>query len=204
MSIGSVNAKTPVRSPTPKNNFPPPPSPWSKGCLRPHAPLRARQQGPPGTHSSTSAGTNPMGSPIPSSGSGLGAGDGSNAANESGSNRTLKRFMTMKKSKANEFLKRGKTFPLIPLRQSFDDPFFIQLKRVKTIRCYSQSSKLIAQRMWIVAQRSRVWIHFWLKHGIQYRRPVREARIDRASWHSIFSSRRAEQWSSGHSNFAVD
>ena len=110
MSIGSVNAKTPVRSPTPKNNFPPPPSPWSKGCLRPHAPLRARQQGPPGTHISASTGNNPMGSPIPSSGSGLGMGDGTNAANESGSNRTLKRFMTMKKSKANEFLKRGKTF----------------------------------------------------------------------------------------------
>jgi len=110
MSIGSVNAKTPVRSPTPKNTFPPPPpSPWSKGCLRPHAPLRARQQGPPGSHSSTSTGTNPTGSPIPSSGSGLGISDSSNAANETGSNRTLKRFMTMKKSKANEFLKRVET-----------------------------------------------------------------------------------------------
>jgi hypothetical protein len=33
--------------------------------------------------------------------------DPSTTPNETGSNRTLKRFMTMKKSKANEFLKRG-------------------------------------------------------------------------------------------------
>jgi hypothetical protein len=51
-----------------------------------------------------------MGSPIPSSGSGIGINDVSMTPNESGSNRTLKRFMTMKKSKANEFLKRGEDY----------------------------------------------------------------------------------------------
>jgi hypothetical protein len=106
MSGGNVSMKIPLRSPTPKNNLPLPA--WSKGCLRPHSPLRPRQQGPIGSHSSTTTtGTNLMGSPIPSSGSSIGMNDPSTTPNESGSNRTLKRFMTMKKSKANEFLKRG-------------------------------------------------------------------------------------------------
>ena len=48
-----------------------------------------------------------MGSPIISSGGGFGVNDPSMTPTDSGSNRTLKRFMTMKKSKANEFLKRG-------------------------------------------------------------------------------------------------
>ena len=104
-----MSIKTPLRSPTPKNNLPPPA--WSKGCLRPHSPLRPRQQGVLGSHSSTTtSGSNIMGSPVPSTGSGSGSGmsDPSMTPNESGANRTLKRFMTMKKSKANEFLKRGK------------------------------------------------------------------------------------------------
>ena len=108
MSAGNVSFKTPIRSVTPKTNLPSPA--WSKGCLRPHSPLRPRQQGTLGGHSSTTGGTNIMGSPIPSSTSGGGGGinDPSMTPNESGSNRTLKRFMTMKKSKANEFLKRGR------------------------------------------------------------------------------------------------
>ncbi len=98
--------KTPIRTPTPKHNLSS--SAWSKGCLRPHSPLRPRQQGVISSHSSsTTTGTNLMGSPIPSSGSGTGMSDPSTTPNETGSNRTLKRFMTMKKSKANEFLKRG-------------------------------------------------------------------------------------------------
>jgi len=106
MSAGAISMKTPLRSPTPKHILPPPA--WSKGCLRPHSPLRPRQQGTIGSHSSTTTtGTNLMGSPIPSSGSGTGMSDPSTTPNETGSNRTLKRFMTMKKSKANEFLKRG-------------------------------------------------------------------------------------------------
>lgn len=108
MSAGNLSLKTPIRSTTPKNNLPSPA--WSKGCLRPHSPLRPRQQGALGSHSSTTSGTNIMGSPVPSSGSGGGSSgmsDPSMTPNESGSNRTLKRFMTMKKSKANEFLKRG-------------------------------------------------------------------------------------------------
>lgn len=85
------------------------PPAWSKGCIRPHSPLRPRQQGSMNSHSSaTTSGTNLMGSPIPSSGTGTSMTDTSNSGNESGSNRTLKRFMTMKKSKANEFLKRGR------------------------------------------------------------------------------------------------
>jgi len=106
MSGANVSMKTPLHSPTTRNNLPPPA--WSKGCLRPHSPLRPRQQGQIGSHSSTTTtGTNLMGSPIPSSGSNTGMSDPSMTPNESGSNRTLKRFMTMKKSKANEFLKRG-------------------------------------------------------------------------------------------------
>jgi hypothetical protein len=106
MSAGNVSIKTPIGSPIPRNHLPSPA--WSKGCLRPHSPLRPRQQGTIGSHSSTTTtGTNIMGSPIPSSGSGIGINDSSMTPNESGSNRTLKRFMTMKKSKANEFLKRG-------------------------------------------------------------------------------------------------
>lgn len=107
MSAGNISMKTPIRSPTPKNNLPVPA--WSKGCLRPHSPLRPRQQGLIGSYSSTTTttGTNLMGSPIPSSGSSTGMNDPSMTPNETGSNRTLKRFMTMKKSKANEFLKRG-------------------------------------------------------------------------------------------------
>jgi hypothetical protein len=108
MNAGNVSIKTPIGSPIPKYHVPSPA--WSKGCLRPHSPLRPRQQGTIGSHSSTTtSGTNIMGSPIPSSsGSGAGINDPSMTPNESGSNRTLKRFMTMKKSKANEFLKRGK------------------------------------------------------------------------------------------------
>ena len=106
MSAGNLSLKTPIRSATPKNSVPSPA--WSKGCLRPHSPLRPRQQGALGSHSSTISGTNIMGSPVPSSGSGGSVvNDPSMTPNESGSNRTLKRFMTMKKSKANEFLKRG-------------------------------------------------------------------------------------------------
>jgi len=61
---------------------------WSKNCLRPHTPLTI------GNSSS-----------VPSAN--IGTTDSTTNINESGSNRTLKRFMTMKKSKANEFLKRG-------------------------------------------------------------------------------------------------
>ncbi len=107
MSAANLSLKTPVGSPITRSHLPSPA--WSKGCLRPHSPLRPRQQGTLGSHSSTiTSGTNIMGSPIPSSSSGIGINDPSMTPNESGSNRTLKRFMTMKKSKANEFLKRGK------------------------------------------------------------------------------------------------
>jgi hypothetical protein len=108
MNTGNSSIKTPLQALTPKNNLPPPA--WSKGCLRPHSPLRPRPQGAIGSHSSTTTtttGTNLMGSPVLSSGSASGMNDPSTTPNESGSNRTLKRFMTMKKSKANEFLKRG-------------------------------------------------------------------------------------------------
>ena len=106
VSAGNISSKTPLHSPTPKPNLTLPA--WSKGCLRPHSPLRPRQQGAIIGHSmTTTIGTNLMGSPILSSGSGIGINDSSTMSNETGSNRTLKRFMTMKKSKANEFLKRG-------------------------------------------------------------------------------------------------
>ena len=41
--------------------------------------------------------------------SNIGTDDASSNTRETGSNRTRKRFMTLKKSKANEFLKRGRT-----------------------------------------------------------------------------------------------
>lgn len=108
LSMGNLSVKTPVRTPTPKANLLPPA--WSKGCIRPHSPLRPRPQGANISHSSATISTsNVMGSPVPSSGSGSGTNDPSLTPNESGSNRTLKRFMTMKKSKANEFLKRVET-----------------------------------------------------------------------------------------------
>ncbi|CAF0752716.1 unnamed protein product [Adineta steineri] len=108
MSTHNMSLKTPVQSPMPKNNLPPPA--WSKGCLRPHSPLRPRQQGTIIGHSSTTTlGTTSMGSPILSHGSGIGINESSTNPNETGSNRTLRRFMTMKKSKANEFLKRVET-----------------------------------------------------------------------------------------------
>ncbi|CAF4139047.1 unnamed protein product, partial [Rotaria socialis] len=107
-SAVNTSIKNPFLSPAPKTNLTP--TAWSKGCLRPHSPLRPRQQGSMGSHSSTTTtGTNSIGSPIPSSGTGMNMNDSSNTPNESGSNRTLKRFMTMKKSKANEFLKRVET-----------------------------------------------------------------------------------------------
>jgi len=59
---------------------------WSKGCLRPYSPFT-----------------------IGSSSSIFSMNDTLINSNDSGSNRTLKRFMTMKKSKANEFLKRVET-----------------------------------------------------------------------------------------------
>ncbi len=106
MSTGNISSKSPIQSPTSKHNLTLPA--WSKGCLRPHSPLRPRQQGAmTGYSSTTTTGTNLMGSPILSSGSGIGINDSSINSSETGSNRTLKRFMTMKKSKANEFLKRG-------------------------------------------------------------------------------------------------
>ncbi|UJR28286.1 hypothetical protein I4U23_009534 [Adineta vaga] len=108
LSMGNVSSKTPIQSPVPKHNIPP--VAWSKGCLRPHSPLRPRQQGALASHSSTTtSATNLMGSPILSGGSGIGINDVSGTPNEPGSNRTLRRFMTMKKSKANEFLKRVET-----------------------------------------------------------------------------------------------
>ncbi|CAF4401917.1 unnamed protein product, partial [Adineta steineri] len=66
---------------------------WSKGCLRPHSPLRPNP--------TTILGTN---SPNLSANNNIGDNTSVNPT-EGGSNRTLKRFMTMKKSKANEFLK---------------------------------------------------------------------------------------------------
>ncbi|CAF1320563.1 unnamed protein product [Adineta ricciae] len=109
MSSGNISSRTPVQSPVPtKHNIPP--VAWSKGCLRPHSPLRPRQQGALTSHSSTTtSGTNLIGSPILSGGGGMGINDPSGGSNETGSNRTLRRFMTMKKSKANEFLKRVET-----------------------------------------------------------------------------------------------
>ncbi len=78
MNIGTLSTKLPIKNPN-----------WSKGCLRPHSPF-----------------TIGTGSPI------LSANPGMNETTinspDSSSNRTLKRFMTIKKSKANEFLKRGK------------------------------------------------------------------------------------------------
>ncbi|CAF1231352.1 unnamed protein product [Adineta steineri] len=80
------SSKFPSRMPT-----------WSKGCLRPHSPLRPNP--------TTILGTN---SPNLSANNNTGDNTSVNPT-EGGSNRTLKRFMTMKKSKANEFLKRVET-----------------------------------------------------------------------------------------------
>jgi hypothetical protein len=77
MSTENVSPKPPIKNPH-----------WSKGCLRPNSPF-----------------TIGTGSPIQTGN--IGVNDTSINSNESGSNRTLKRFMTIKKSKANEFLKRG-------------------------------------------------------------------------------------------------
>jgi Rho guanine nucleotide exchange factor 7 len=79
MNIGILSSKPPIKNPN-----------WSKGCLRPHSPF-----------------TIGTGSPIPSANSGMN--DTTNNSPDSSSNRTLKRFMTIKKSKANEFLKRVET-----------------------------------------------------------------------------------------------
>jgi len=85
MNGGNLSSKFPAKMPS-----------WSKGCLRPHSPLRH--------HPSITFGSN---SPIPTSTTAMSDNLSTNP-NENGSNRTLKRFMTLKKSKANEFLKRGK------------------------------------------------------------------------------------------------
>ncbi|CAF1590650.1 unnamed protein product [Rotaria magnacalcarata] len=71
---------------------------WSKGCLRPHSPLRIL----PSTGTSIRTA-----SPIPLSN--LNMSEISSNSNENSSSRTLKRFMSMKKSKAQEFLKRVET-----------------------------------------------------------------------------------------------
>ncbi|CAF1233167.1 unnamed protein product, partial [Didymodactylos carnosus] len=73
--------KIPLRSPTK--------TPWSKSCLRPHSPNRIR-----------------LGQTI---GSSDGLNESSSGGSGGGANKTLKRFMTMKKMKANEFLKRVET-----------------------------------------------------------------------------------------------
>jgi len=149
LSTGNLSVKTPVRSPTPKSNLHPPV--WSKGCIRPHSPLRPRPQGANIGHSSAITSTsNLMGSPVPSSGSASGSNDPSMTPNESGSNRTLKRFMTMKKSKANEFLKRGENtnfFIETKKKHEFDFSFCVKLKQVKAIHYYFQSSKPIVSVM---------------------------------------------------------
>ena len=108
MNVGNISLKAPLHSPIPKTNLTTPS--WPKGCLRPHSPLRPRQRSSMGSSHSPgmSTGTNLMGSPTLSTGTGISIHDSSINSNESGTNRTLKRFMTMKKSKANEFLKRGK------------------------------------------------------------------------------------------------
>jgi hypothetical protein len=77
-TIENGSSKSPIKNPN-----------WSKGCLRPYSPFIFG-----------------IGSSIPSAN--IGINDTSINSNESSSNRTLKRFMTIKKSKANEFLKRGK------------------------------------------------------------------------------------------------
>ncbi|UJR21197.1 hypothetical protein I4U23_024295 [Adineta vaga] len=93
--IGTKSA--PINIVNPPSKFPAKMPIWSKGCLRPHSPLRP--------HTSTTTGTN---SPMLSSNANANDNTSMNP-NESGSNRTLKRFMTMKKTKANEFLKRVET-----------------------------------------------------------------------------------------------
>jgi hypothetical protein len=75
--MGTLPGKSPMKSPQ-----------WSKGCLRPHSPF------------TIGAGT-PILSTNPNSNESI-----TNISDNSG-NRTLKRFMSMKKSKANEFFKRG-------------------------------------------------------------------------------------------------
>lgn len=79
MNLETSSPKMPLKNPH-----------WSKSCLRPHSPLTIG-------NSSSLPSTN------------IGTTDSTTNINESGSNRTLKRFMTMKKSKANEFLKRVET-----------------------------------------------------------------------------------------------
>ncbi|CAF0872682.1 unnamed protein product [Adineta ricciae] len=86
MNTGNGPSKFPTKMPI-----------WSKGCLRPHSPLRPNSSTVNGSHS-----------PMPSSSVGTSDGASTNA-NEGGSNRTLKRFMTMKKPKTNDFLKRVET-----------------------------------------------------------------------------------------------
>ncbi|CAF3922777.1 unnamed protein product [Rotaria sp. Silwood2] len=87
-SLGNITSKLPMKNPA-----------WSKGCLRPHSPLRL--------HPTITTLTARTASPIPLSN--INMNDTSISSHESGPNRTLKRFMTMKKSKANEFLKRVET-----------------------------------------------------------------------------------------------
>ena len=95
-SIRSVSTRLSPRSAVMGVN-----STWSKSCLRPHSPLRFRQTGGASAYSSM------PGSPNLSSRVGLS--EIASSVNEGGStpNRTLKRFMTMKKSKATELLRRG-------------------------------------------------------------------------------------------------
>ena len=75
---------------------------WLKGCLRPHSPLRRR---PPWTLNPNLSATTVQTVHLSSVASSM---EPLNHSNDVGSgNRTLKRIRSLKKSKANEFLKRG-------------------------------------------------------------------------------------------------
>lgn len=78
--------------------------------------------------------------------------------------------MTMKKSKANEFLKRGK-MKIIEVEYLINLNF--QLRRVKTMLFCFRLSKLIVQQVQIVERRSPVWTRFQRRIGIQFQQQVR-------------------------------
>ncbi|CAF3612241.1 unnamed protein product [Rotaria sordida] len=155
-TLGSLSSKIPIKNST-----------WSKGCLRPHSPLRP--------HLSITTITARTASPIPLSNDTL------VNLNESGSNRTFKRFMTMKKSKANEFLKRVETSEGDSLLLSIIEGYCMTTTNTGTA---------IANLNTVISK-TRNSIHRTINHKNIFNLPITNMNIERQTMCDIISELRS-------------
>ncbi|CAF3413697.1 unnamed protein product [Rotaria sp. Silwood1] len=158
-NVENLTLKLPIKNPT-----------WSKGCLRPHSPLRI--------HPSITTLTARTASPIQLSN--ISMNDTSVNSNESVPNRTLRRFMTMKKSKANEFLKRVETSEGDALLLSIIEGYCITTTNTGTA----------ITNLNTVISKKRNSIHGIINHTNISNSPIISTNIDRQTMYDMISELR--------------